>query len=370
MAVYDLMDVTPAVLAVGDVLNLAKRKFNSQNEVIKTIGSKQLLLPRGRYMLEVWGSASGSETTAYYRDDDYTMISIDDWCGTGGYAKGVLTLSSPTDVFLTPGGIGSNGGQYERLFQATRDVFYGSGGGTDIRLLANSEYNRVIVAGGGGHYKTLDYQPTFSSKGGGGGGLYGEDGGAASNNGKGGKPNGPGAGGTGYNPQYEYRPIAASFFKGGEVLQRMGSQYRGCPGGGGWYGGGYGGATYYGGGRAELVQPGAGGSGFTFSAETARYVPSGYKLGSQYYLTNTVNISGHEEGKPITEPDGTTSTGHLGEGYIRITIISLSAGLYVGSTSGKAIYVKDMYIGGTDGKAKRVVKGYIGGADGKARRFM
>ena len=58
------------------------------------------------------------------------------------------------------------------------------------------------------------------------------------------------------------------------------------------------------------------------TSATAGNTPSGYALGSAYYLTDAVTKTGHDSGDPITEPDGTTAeSGHLGGGYIRITVI-------------------------------------------------
>jgi hypothetical protein len=61
---------------------------------------------------------------------------------------------------------------------------------------------------------------------------------------------------------------------------------------------------------------GGGGSGYVLTATS--YKPGGYLLDSSYYMSNIELIAGSIT---ITEPDGTTQTGHSGDGYARITYI-------------------------------------------------
>lgn len=79
------------------------------------------------------------------------------------------------------------------------------------------------------------------------------------------------------------------------------------PGGGGWFGGGSG----KGGGPG-----GGGGSGYVLTSTS--YKPSGYKLGSEYYLSDAQTIAGNQS---FTAPGGGNETGHSGNGYARITLI-------------------------------------------------
>lgn len=58
---------------------------------------------------------------------------------------------------------------------------------------------------------------------------------------------------------------------------------------------------------------GGGGSGFVWQGSNA---PSGYLLGSEYYLTDAQTIAGSSS---FTSPTGTSETGHAGNGYVRIT---------------------------------------------------
>jgi len=76
-----------------------------------------------------------------------------------------------------------------------------------------------------------------------------------------------------------------------------------CGGGGGWYGGG---AGYTAG----------GGSGYVLTASS--YKPAGYRLSSEYYLSNAQTIAGNQS---FPAPGGGSETGHSGNGYARITLI-------------------------------------------------
>lgn len=79
---------------------------------------------------------------------------------------------------------------------------------------------------------------------------------------------------------------------------------------GGWYGGASG---------LYDSNTGSGGSGFVWTAETASNVPSGYSVATKYYLTNAGTYGGNTT---FAAPNGGTETGHEGDGYARITLIS------------------------------------------------
>lgn len=85
--------------------------------------------------------------------------------------------------------------------------------------------------------------------------------------------------------------------------------------GGGWYGGG-GAATS--GSSSGAGGGGGGGSGFVWTSETASNVPSGYSVGTSYYLTDAATYAGNTS---FISPSGKTETGHSGDGYARITFI-------------------------------------------------
>lgn len=70
---------------------------------------------------------------------------------------------------------------------------------------------------------------------------------------------------------------------------------------------------FNGGGSRSSYNGGGGGSGFVWQGSNA---PSGYLLGSEYYLTDAQTIAGSSS---FTSPTGTSETGHAGNGYVRIT---------------------------------------------------
>lgn len=76
-------------------------------------------------------------------------------------------------------------------------------------------------------------------------------------------------------------------------------------GGGGWYGGG-----------SSQWRGGGGGSGYVLTASSHK--PTGYLLGSEYYLSNAQTIAGNQS---FPAPGGGTETGHSGNGYARITLV-------------------------------------------------
>ena len=301
MAVYNLWDGAPGKLLTGDVLNYPHRNSDGRYGSVFSMS-----LPKGIYKLEAWGSASGT-----FRES--SGWSGGSGSGTGGYAIGVLTAASPLTVFLRPGGVGWNGGYDKYYGYATGEYWVGSGGGSDIRLLQDTLYHRVLVAGGGGH-------PGSIPPGGGGGGSSGT-GGSGRNGGPGTQTSG-GATGPGHSLDNHWYKNGG-FGYGGSWHSNY-DIYTGM-GGGGWYGGGAGGysvGTSPIGTALDIYYPGGGGSGFVLTSATAGNVPSGYALGSAYYLTDASTKTGKDAGDPIAEPDGTTAeAGHLGDGYIRITVI-------------------------------------------------
>ena len=86
-------------------------------------------------------------------------------------------------------------------------------------------------------------------------------------------------------------------------------------GGGGWYGGG--GGNY----GSASAGCGAGGSGYVYTASTASSYPSGCLLNSSRYLTDAQTIAGNQQ---FLAPDGTTETGHTGNGFARITLLEMA----------------------------------------------
>ena len=298
MATYDLTTTTPASIQNGDILNCP------YSGSIKTVK-----LPAGQYKLECWGAQGGS-TSAY----SYFGLG-----GAGGYSTGVLNLATQQTLYLIVGQAG---------FQSSTTVAFGGGGygnpssnygagftgggGTDIRIDSTSLYARVIVAGGGGGSagSTNSGWTAFAADGGYGGGLQGGTGGTSNSRctSTGGTQT---SAGTSSGSSTNYTGVAGSFGVGANANSTETDGIQGGGGGGGWYGGAGGGNAGGGGG---------GGSGYVYTSSTAANYPSGCLLNSKYYLTEASTIGGSSS---FLSPSGTSETGHSGNGYIRITVITL-----------------------------------------------
>ncbi len=217
----------------------------------------------GACILEVWGAQGGSGSY-----DGKNGVG-----GKGGYSVGVFSINNSHVIFAMVGEQGKissngsfNGGGGSYNGQG------GGGGGTDFRIIENDLNHRVVVAGGGGGFG-------FGKDGNYGGGLAG--------GGVGGKQtSGGGDGGFGYGGPQTGKP---SLIFGG--------------GGGGWFGGG-------------ATTGAGGGSGYVLTASSNK--PTGYKLGSEYYLSNAQTIAGNQS---FPAPGGGNETGHSGNGYARITLV-------------------------------------------------
>lgn len=308
MATYDLAteNIKVSNLTINDIIDC------SYSGECKTI-----ILPKGIYKLECWGAEGGYRTTQSYS-------------GKGGYSTGVLSLDNKTELNLFAGGFpgvsntntntdnvgGFNGGGY-------RYGFPGGGGASDIRINSDSLYARVIVAGGGGSCGAYNRAGSY------GGGETGGDSssGCTSNSnscGKGGKQTY-----SGYNADCTTTTQITSNLTGNTLSSCYGGF--GFGGSGTFYANGYGGAGgggWYGGsgnipdGSRDDDRGGGGGSGYIYTINTASNYPSQCLLNSSYYLTDASMISGNAS---MIEPNGSTSTGHYGNGHIRITIIEISS---------------------------------------------
>lgn len=225
------------------------------------------------------------------------------WGGTGGYSTGILSLSTPTSIYLYTGGKGNyssgsekgkvvsggfNGGGSSKIRWYTSAYSSGGGGGgaSDIRIGSDSLYARVIVAGGGGG--GAGESNSFVKQG---GGL------------------------TGNSAVEEYKATQTkagtngSFGQGANSTGSGNYNYGPGGGGGGWYGGGA--STKVSDGYADYRTYNGGGSGYVYTSSTASNYPSGCLLNSNYYLTNASTAIEYTK----TNPGGTN-------GYIRITVLS------------------------------------------------
>lgn len=317
-------------LETGDILN-----YDYTGAV------QSVTLPKGIYKFEVWGASggigpgsNGSSQTAYKVQ------------GLGGYSVGILKLKSKSTLYVYVGGQGEqskginasgyaggfNGGGNGGSLTYTSNVTNGSGGGgaSDIRIGQDSLYARVIVAGGGGGASWVDSGSTqYGGAGGGTSGIAASLGGTSSKNyytaAQPGTQSSGGSGGKASSTSYGKAGNAGTFGKGGNGPSNSSSIINsGAGGGGGWYGGGSGFAA-----KGGAQGHGAGGSGFVWTGSNA---PSGYLLGSEYYLTDASTIAGNAS---MPSTSGGTETGHTGNGYARITAIkvdSLNLPVNIGGT--------------------------------------
>ena len=290
MATYDLTQKIPSILEKGDILNCP------YSGTYKTIS-----LPAGQYKLECWGASGGYRSSSSY-------------VGEGGFSKGTLTLLEDTDLYLYAGGSGNTGGSSGGWNGGGRRSSYpGGGGASDIRIGSTSLYARVIVAGGGGS------EGGPSKKGGNGGGTSGQS--VSSGFGTGGYGGGP-TGVTDSSWQTTSQSTStttqegayAGFGFGGNGISYASGH--GGAGGGGWYGG----AGCYPDSSQDDDRGGGGGSGYVYTESTASNYPSECLLNSNYYLTNAETIAGNVS---FLSPFKINEIGHLGDGYIRITVLNI-----------------------------------------------
>lgn len=280
--------------------------LSSNSDVIDfdyTGAVQSVTLNAGTYTLECWGAQGGYRFSSSYG-------------GAGGYSIGTLSLSSKTTLYIYVGGSGNSvtsansSGYYPGGFNGGgyRNTYKGGGGATDIRIGTDSLYSRVIVAGGGGS------DGSSSQSGGYAGGTSGARGSF-----------GYGSYGYGGNQTATYSSLnaiasqgtnnnssdcAAGFGFGGFGCYSS-SGYGGA-GGGGWYGG----QGTYPDGSGDDDGGGGGGSGYVYTSSTAKNYPQGCLLNSSYYLTDAQTIAGNQA---FTSPEGTSETGHSGNGFCRIT---------------------------------------------------
>ncbi|MBQ1924830.1 MAG: hypothetical protein II180_01770 [Proteobacteria bacterium] len=264
--------------------------FEGSKEFSYTGSVQTVSLLPGTYKLMVWGASGGANGA---------NINGSNPGGAGGYSEGTVTLTKNTDLFVYVGGQGAvyeggfNGGQPSNGYGHTS----AGGGATDIRIGTDSLYARVIVAGGGGGSTgyCVDHPGAC------GGGLTACS--AMNYNGitpTGGTLTGPGVG------------AQTGTFGSASTVDNHGGG-----GGGGWYGGGSGKG-------GSCDGPGAGGSGWVYTeenytkwSETSEGQSGQWKLDSSYYLTSAKTVAGN---LVFPAPGAGTETGHVGNGYARITL--------------------------------------------------
>ena len=267
-----------------------------------TGGMQSVTLTAGTYKLEVWGAQGGYRSSASYG-------------GKGGYATGILTVTSEATIYVFVGGAGNTGSLSGSIYTGGyngggyRYQYPGGGGATDMRIGYDSLYARVIVAGGGGSDGASSYGGGY---GGGTSGARGSGGCCDTYCGYGGTGTGTSSGTTiatqGVTNSQDSSPAGFGF--GGFGVYRS-SGYGGA-GGGGWYGG----QGVYPDGSVDDDYGGGGGSGYVYTSATASSYPSGCLLDSSHYLTSASTVAGNAS---MPSPEGSTETGHSGNGYARIT---------------------------------------------------
>jgi len=234
------------------------------------------------------------------------------------YVGGKGTDADPSLTANTLLSGGFNGGEdgYTVYYTANKTYYYASAGGgaSDIRIGNDSLYARVIVAGGGGgsgEYGTSNFYSGGS--GGGTSGLAGEQYSTSYLAGLGGSQV---AGGTSYRRVTADNTDYGSLSAFGIGASAVSEEERGISGGcAGWYGGGYG-----------VRSSGGGGTGWVYTADTFATWQEGnatdaanWLLNENYYLTDIATIAGDQS---FTDFDGTTVTGHSGDGAVKITKLS------------------------------------------------
>lgn len=280
--------------------------LSSNSDVIDfdyTGAVQSVTLNAGTYTLECWGAQGGYRSSSSYG-------------GAGGYSIGTLSLSSKTTLYIYVGGSGNSvtsansSGYYPGGFNGGgyRYNYKGGGGATDIRIGSASLYARVIVAGGGGSDGSPNYSGGYAggvsgTRGNFGCGSYGYGGSQTASYSSLSAINSQGTTNSSSN-------CAAGFGFGGFGCYSS-SGYGGA-GGGGWYGG----QGTYPDGSGDDDGGGGGGSGYVYTSSTAKNYPQGCLLNSSYYLTDAQTIAGNQA---FTSPEGTSETGHSGNGFCRIT---------------------------------------------------
>lgn len=293
MATYDLTSSIPSSssLKTGDILNCPYSGTY-----------KSITLPKGTYKLECWGAQGGNGTASPSSNSQL-------FGGKGGYSYGVFSPTSDTVLYLYSGGQGAT---------ATDSTLSGpnggyNGGGAGSKNGSNNSDTQTSGGGGGATHIaiTSGLLNTLSSStasilliaggGGGAGGWYGSFSTQSSDGGYGGgNSGGSAANGGGYSVSGGTQSSGYSFGQGASASTHVDQG-----GGGGGYYGGYCSTGTLG----SNICGGGGGSGYINTSK----------------LTSASTIAGNTS---FTSPTGTTETGHSGNGYIRITVQSISNWAY------------------------------------------
>ena len=344
-----------------------KEELNNMNvanswDFIYTGNYQEFVVPAdGNYKIELWGASGGSNTKSIG--------------GKGSYVSGTISLAKDTSLFIYVGEEGhmqenKNSSALQRTYNGggesstNEDAILGSGGGsTDVRLVNGTSFDslksRIMVAssGGAGIDYTMTYDDTAVTNGANAGGIRGYDASILNTctykvnhdeceasrvmheNPQGGFQ--IKGGGSTFSDTTTYGKFGAS----GVTLEKSSGA------GSGYFGGQ--------GGLYTESSPSGGGSGSSFisghagciaisqtstennivkvnasnnneCSDNTTEVSCSYHY-SNYIFKDTVMIDGngcrwtHENTSDcigFMEPDGSTSVGHIGNGYARITKIN------------------------------------------------
>ena len=220
----------------------------------------------GWYKVQLWGASGGGAKSIHAGEHG----------GRGAYVSGEIYLTVGTNLKVFVGGQGRlKSGGYNGGGSSLEG--YGGGGATDIRTVSSQLSSRIAIAAGGGG--SDDVNNENDGFGGHAGGLIGENGGGSRK----------GVGAT--------QTKGSSIGNGG-----YGSDHDAGGGGGGLYGG------YAGG---DFNSGGGGGSSYLsgFPGCTDNY--------TGYIFRNFQMIAGKSQ---MYLPNGSSDTGHWGNGHARITL--------------------------------------------------
>lgn len=296
----------------------------------------------GTYKIELWGASGGN---------------IDKYLGgKGGYTAGKINLEKDNKLYIYVGGAGSDS-DYSGSYNGGGIIFDGQiaygrngGGATDIRLVNgswdnfNSLKSRIMVAAGGGgaNFRNVDvsYGEWYGAgNGGSGGGLIGSNGESPSDT-----HTDPTTGKAyGWNYGTGGTQISAGTQMHNDTTLEYGEDYTGkfgsalqnknqSGGGSGYYGGGsvgHGGA----GGGSSFISGHNGCDAIKEESTEDNIIHTGQSIHySGLYFTDTLMIDGNGyqwtnqkegyTGMPSSS-DKNIITGNSGNGYARITLISI-----------------------------------------------
>ena len=285
----------------------------------------QVVLPPGKYKFEAWGAA-GYTNKPCSNSPDYIT-------GRGGYVKGVITFKNVQVIYVYVGETGRLGPTFNSHYEDIENLC--GGGATDFRLVnAGKEWydfeslkSRIMVAGGGGGSDCM--------KAGDAGGLIGLNGGSSSwwgNIATGGNQTSGGQPGITRNPDFNLTKVP---FPGRFGISGLGKCIEngdptnfcdaGGSGGGGYYGGGGNTGDGSGGGGSSYISGHEGCISILPNADDEfELQPSNDSFHySSLFFTNTVLIGGNESMPLFNSTEG-TMIGNEGDGFARITYLSVS----------------------------------------------